>query len=66
MRTEAIEVIVSSVEKFSGKYDLAVSHASAQDVAKQTLCVGMPMRSGVILEHAFAGKNCERKLNDQV
>ena len=25
MRTEAIEVIVSSVEKFSGKYDLAVS-----------------------------------------
>jgi hypothetical protein len=25
MRTEAIEVIVSSVEKFAGKYDLAVS-----------------------------------------
>jgi len=24
MRTEAIEVIVSSVEKFAGKYDLAV------------------------------------------
>jgi hypothetical protein len=25
MRTEAIEVIVSSVEKYAGKYDLAVS-----------------------------------------
>jgi hypothetical protein len=28
MRTEAIEVIVSSVEKFQGKYDLAVSQES--------------------------------------
>jgi len=30
MRTEAIEVIVSSVEKFAGKYDLAVSAAEGQ------------------------------------
>ena len=69
MRTEAIEVIVSSVEKFSGKYDLAVSQAFARNVARQTLCVGMPMRSGVLkdeLVHACAGKNCERNHGQEI
>jgi len=36
MRTEAIEVIVSSVEKFAGKYDLAVREGREYGTHRQT------------------------------